>query len=247
MENILQNHIPFDPLAEVGLPGIAPMTMAEWLIVDEVYSAQIAERLRLLREARALVLSVSPQAEPAAAELLDLVLGQLELRDDFIVDGPQVRCPDGRTVVVDEAAPFDTLAGLVQEDFCLLQKVGDEHVISGAALCFPASWTLAEKFMKPMVRVHVPVPSYDENVAKRSQRLFDGVRAGRPMWRKNANWYQSGELFHPRPENAPRTEVAAEAAPYLRSERQSLVRLPKTNTVAFSIHTYLLRREDVPG
>ena len=83
-------------------------------------------------------------------------------------------------------------------------------------------------------------------MARRVQRLFDGVREGRPLWRFNALWYDDPTLFQPRPENAPRAAIDRSKAPYFRSERQSLVRLPQTGAVVFSIHTYVVARRDVP-
>jgi hypothetical protein len=120
-----------------------------------------------------------------------------------------------------------------------LQKQGDEHVLTGAVLCFPASWTLAEKFMKPLVRIHKPVDSYDANIAKRVQRLFDGVRVGRPVWRFNALHYADAELFHPRTEDAPREDDYEEQR-FLRSEKQVIMRLPETDAVVFAIHTFVV-------
>jgi len=107
-------------------------------------------------------------------------------------------------------------------------------------LCFPASWTLAEKLGRAMVRIHAPVPEYDENIARRVQRVLEGVQVGRPMWRMNHNLYASAELFHPRAEAAPRVDAVPQ---YVRAERQCLLRLPKTGAVLFTIHTYVMALE----
>ena len=48
-----------------------------------------------------------------------------------------------------------------------------EHVLTGAILCFPSNWTLAQKFGMRLARIHLPVERYDEAVARRVQRLFD--------------------------------------------------------------------------
>jgi hypothetical protein len=245
MTEILQSSIPYDALAERPLPGIAPLTIEDWLIVDDAYAAQMSLRLELLSEKPELVLALSEEALPAAKEVLKLALHQMAVHERFHVTELEVRCPDGRVVALDWAQPLRTLGHLIQEDICLLQKVGDEHVLTGALLCFPASWTLSEKFMRPLISIHVPVAEYDANIAKRVQRLFDGIREGRPLWRKNALWYDSPELFTPRAEAAPRDTVPAKFGPYLRSEKQCIIRLPKTDAVVFSIHTFMVRRDDV--
>ncbi|SMP35104.1 heme-dependent oxidative N-demethylase family protein [Shimia sagamensis] len=245
MTEVLQSSIPYDALKKHPLPGIAPLTVADWLIVDEAYRGQMSMRFSLLSGKPDLVLACDPGALLAAQEVLQLVLDHLRKRTDFRINNDEVMCPDGRNVTVDWAQPLLTAGQIIQEDICLLQKVGDEHVLTGAVLCFPASWTLAEKFMRPLTGIHVPVSEYDANIAKRVQRLFDGVRVGQPLWRKNALWYDTPELFTPRVEAAPREPVPAKSGPYLRSERQCILRLPNTDAVVFSIHTFMVRREDI--
>lgn len=242
---ILQNRIPYDVTQPRPLPGIAPLDMADWLIVDEAYAGQIAEKVRLLSEVRDRVLWLAEDAHDAAAELVELVLANLP--DGFSRDGDSVLCPDGRRVTPDPDDQLGSLGQIVQEDLCLMVREGEEHVLKGAILCFPASWTLAEKAGRPLIGIHEPVADYDDNIARRVQRLFDGVREGRPLWRFNALWYAEPTLFHPRSENARRTPVDRSRAAYFRSERQSLVRLPRTGAVVFSIHTYVLARPDVPA
>ena len=148
---------------------------------------------------------------------------------------------------MERSNPLATLGRLAQEDFCILQKHGDEHVLTGAVLCFPASWMLSEKFMRPLIGIHEPVDSYDTGIAARVQRLFDGVQVGRPMWRFNALWYAVPDLHHPRSIHNRRKRRTSENAPYLRSERQCILRLPQTRAVIFSIHTYVLARASVAG
>ena len=123
-----------------------------------------------------------------------------------------------------------------------MQKAGGEHILTGAVLCFPASWRLDEKFMRPLTGIHVPVGSYDDQVAKRVQRLFDGVRPGRPLWRFNGLWYDDATLYHPRSIHDRRDHPEPGQARFLRSERQSILRLPDTGAVIFGIHTYIVRR-----
>lgn len=249
MTDVLQRSIPFDPLTPKPLPGIAPLDLQDWLIVDDAYDGQMRLRTELLREKREAVLGITPDAEAPARELLELVLSQLAERpqQDFRRNGDIVHCPDGREVALNWSDPLGTLGHLVQEDFCILQKQGDEHVLTGAVLCFPASWLLSEKFLRPLLGIHEPVDSYTDNIAKRVQRLFDGVRADRPLWRSNALWYADAILHQPRPASKRRPFADPETAPFFRSEKQSILRLPDSDAVVFSIHTFILAREDVAG
>lgn len=243
MTEILQTRIPYDIAAPRKLPGIQPLALDDWLIRDDAFAGQMAYRERLLAERRDVVLAMSETAREAALELLDLVLERAYPRA-----GDRVTRPDGVSVEIDRNDPMGTLGRLVQEDFCLLQKPegAAEHVLTAAVLCFPASWTLAEKFMRPLIRIHVPVPEYDDNIAARVQRLFDGVQPERPLWRFNRLWYDDPDLHQPRREADKRPHRRAAAVKFLRSERQSLLRLPKTRAVVFAIHTFVLARADVP-
>lgn len=241
MTTILQSALPYDPHTQRPLPGIQPASMETWLHQDDAFAAQMRRREDLLSERGPEVLAMASGALPAAQELLDLVLEQIYPgADDHVVR------PDGVQVVIDRTQPLESLCRLVQEDFCILQKMGEEHVLTGAILCFPASWRLSEKFMRPLVNIHHTVDSYDENVARRVQRLFDGIQTGRPLWRFNALWYEDAELFQPRSVTEPRDIRDRGLARFLRSERQTLLRLPQTHAVVFSIHTYVLSIDDLP-
>ncbi|GAB4261444.1 MAG: DUF3445 domain-containing protein [Pararhodobacter sp.] len=242
---VLHDRLPVKPWMELRtarLPGIQPVAPGDWLRVDEAYAGQMAERARLIAARLDAVHALLPQAEAAAAELLEVVLTELPALG-FVPEGAGWRCPDGRLVSIDRAVPLVTLGQLVQEDFCILQPGPDgTHVLTGAILCFPASWTLAEKLGRGMPGVHAPVAVYDATLAARVQRLLDAVRPEQPLWRANALDYVDPALFQPRSE-ADKRPPDTEARGYIRSERQCLARLPKTGAVVFSIHTYVVRRE----
>lgn len=247
MSDILQSHLPFAPWTDPRtsrLPGILPMEPGDWLRVDDAFAGQMAERDRLIAGSPAAVHALSERGRPAAEELLETVLGALG--PGYRVGASEVVRPDGVTVPLDRGAPLLTLGRLAQEDFCLLERAEGEaeHVLTGAILCFPASWTLAEKFLRPLIGIHIPVAVYDGEVARRVQRLFDAIRPGQGLWRQNALHYADAALHQPRSEASPRTNRGREL-PYVRSERQSLVRLPGTRAVVFAIHTYVIRCESL--
>ena len=241
MEPVFQHTLPY-PLPSGRLPGIAPLALDEWLLADEAFAGQMALRDTLLARRRADVVQLRAAARPAAGELLALVLDLLSRRADYRREAGAMRRPDGKRVRLDAGDPLGTLGHLVQEDFCLLIRHPGrrEHVLEGAVLCFPAGWTLAEKLGHPLGRIHAPVASYDPEMGRRVQRLFDALRPEQPLWRANALPYQHAELFAPASEAAPRPGAGPDA-PWLRSERQCLLRLPNSGAVVFSIHTYLLR------
>ncbi|WP_171099785.1 DUF3445 domain-containing protein [Ruegeria sp. HKCCD7255] len=241
MTTILQSSLPYDPLTETALPGIGAADADDWLRRDDAFDAQMRRRAEVLRDHRKDVLAMDAQAFEPAQELLEMALA-LHYPDA----GDHALRPDGVRVKIDRAKPLETLCHLVQEDLCILQKQGDEHVLTGAILCFPASWCLSEKFMRPLIGIHDRVDPYDANIARRVQRLFDGIQPGRPLWRFNALWYHDAELYQPRSVNDPREIMDRGSARFLRSERQVLLRLPRTCAVVFSIHTYVLDARTLP-
>lgn len=237
---VLQTRISWLADLPTGLPGIRPASRDGWVAVDEAFSGQMAVRDDLLASQGAKVLALETQAKGAAGELLDMGLDWCGGHAGYQRLGDQIIRPDGQSVTVDPTDPLDTLGRLFQQDLCILQKSGDAHVLTGAVLCFPASWTLAEKIGRPLGAIHAPVLEFDDGIARRVQRLFDGVQPGRPLWRGNALFYDDPALYQPRPETTPHAPTAN--ARFVRSERQVIFKLPRTGAVVFSIHTCVVDR-----
>ncbi|MBE1282449.1 MAG: DUF3445 domain-containing protein [Rhodobacteraceae bacterium] len=239
MDPVIQSSIPFD-ISPRKLPGVQPTRMDEVFTRDDAFAGQMALRDHLLATKRDAVLQMDESARAAALEFLELVL---ELAYPGSERQTEVQRADGVSIAVNRKDPLATIGQLIQEDVCILQKSADEHVMTGAVLCFPASWMLSEKFMRPLTGIHVPVDSYDASVAARVQRLFDGVQAGRPLWRFNALPYNDPTLHQPRSMHERRSDRHDDRSGYLRSERQTILRLPKSRAVVFCIHTYVVVRE----
>ncbi|MEC7763462.1 MAG: DUF3445 domain-containing protein [Pseudomonadota bacterium] len=232
MSDPLHDAMPPDAIAH-PLPGTRPLAPGDWLRRDERFATQMALRDDLIANRRAAVIDLRPEAREAADELLARVM------DEVGTGGDSYARPDGVTVPLDRADPLATLGRLCQEDFAIMLAGEAEHWLAGGVICFPSRWTLAQKMGRPLTAIHTPVPQYDDGIARRVQRLFDGVRVEQPIVRWNHIPYLVDELHNPQPEF---TVVGPEVPrPFLRRERQVLVRLPETRAVVFSIHTYLVR------
>jgi hypothetical protein len=246
METVLHARLPFAPWGDPRtrrLPGTQPLDPDDWLRVDEAYAGQMALRDRLIATREAEVHAVLPAAAEAAAELWDEIAPRLPGLGFALGRGTVVR-PDGVAVVPDPQHPLLTLGRLLQEDFCLLAPgPGGEPVLAAAILCFPAGWRLDEKLGRSLVRLHAPVARYDGDVAARVARMMAAIRPGAPLWRANAH-LSDAPLFNPLSEDQPRG-LAPAGAPFVRSERQCLLRLLRSGAIVFSIHTYLVRIEDL--
>jgi dimethylamine monooxygenase subunit A len=238
---ILQDRLPFLPWMDPRsrrLPGILPVEGRDWLRVDTAYALQMALRDRLIAGQADLVHALLPEARPAADELYAATLDWLRQAQGFAVGAQSAHRPDGVEVPLDPAQPLLTLGRLVQEDLCLMQSDGGEYRLTGAILCFPASWSLAQKLGRPMTAIHDPVDVYDADMGRRVNRLFDAIRPEQPLWRMNYLTYDDFVLHQPRLEGEKRVQPTDHV--YIRSERQCLLRLPATRAVVFTIHTYVV-------
>jgi len=222
---VLQRRIPYPASSPRALPSLQTLEPKDWLIFDEAEAQQLALRKELLATRRAEVLAALPGTQAAQQEAVEMICAHL-------------RHDHGRAP---QAGAFEDLAGLIQEDVVILEKRGAAHVMVAALLCFPASWRLGEKIGRPMAVIHEPVADIGPRMDRQIERVFDAVRVERPLWRYNALWYEDPALFQPRSETETRPKGAAR---FLRSERQCLVRMPRTGCVMFTIHTYLLAKVD---
>ncbi len=246
MVPILQSSLPFAPWMDPRtsrLPGVLPLVDEDWTWVDDAFAGQMAERDRLIATNADAVHALEDRGRPAAVELYHTVLERLRHRQGYEVSPQSVRRPDGVEVRLDPTQPLLTLGRLVQEDICLLEHDEAEHVLTGAILCFPAGWTLAQKLDRPLTHIHTPVASYDADIARRVQRMFDAIRPEQPLWRANSLIYDDPTLHQPRLEGVQRPVPVDKS--YARSERQCFIRLPKTRAVVFAIHTYVVRMTDL--
>lgn len=243
MEPILQTSLSFAPWADPrtrGLPGIMPVPLADWLEVDSAFGAQMALRGRLISERPDEVIALHDSARPAAEEMYRVILTQLPALG-YQLGSNSVLRPDGMRVALDADRPLETLGNMVQCDLCLMQPdptgTSEESVLTGGVLCFPSGWRLPQKFMMPMVRIHLPIEKYTPELAKRVQRLLDGVQVGRGLMRGTAS-RSDAPLADPRSEDE--YVHGTRQSRFIRVERQCLIRLPETRAVVFSIHTQIV-------
>jgi hypothetical protein len=184
-------------------------------------------------------------AEAEIEECLEYVLAELRTDPEYFVDENTVTRPDGASVPLDD--PLRALGRLVVEDLLILNGPNGAHTLKAGVLAFPSRWSVTEKLGRDLLSIHRPVPFYPDDIAPRVQRLFDVLRSDRPLWR--ANW-----LFYSVPDHfTPGTEGNNSGKPwepddplYFRTERQTLLRLPRTGAVVFVIKTDICAMEDIP-
>jgi hypothetical protein len=230
--------------------GAQALAASGWIISDAALAEELTLKRALLRDRRDQVSRVGTD-DAAAWELLRLLSANLA---EFHPDRYR-REGDGIVNLVTGEAwdlispalhPLEVAARLVQEDFCLLAKTGDEYRLRDAAVCFPTNWLLSEKFGSNMTAIHAPVPDYAAKLGGGVRRLFDHLRPGRLVWRSNWQILEQPELFQPVRLRAGELVTAENAGSllWLRAERQTLQRLPATGAIVFTIRTFVDRLED---
>jgi hypothetical protein len=228
--------------------GLMALKPADWIEIDSRYAPEIALRKSLLDERRGEVLAALPGSEAACREVLDQLAGFLPERfpDRFERVGSELinRVSGDRwTVEGDVRDPLNIAGRLVQEDLCILQEVEGELRLTAGALCFPNRWRLSDKLGRPMMAIHEPVPSYAERLGKPVDRFIGMLAPERPVWRLNWSLTSDPALFQPighgqRDADPGITPENAGARLFLRVERQTLRRLPRTGAVLFTIRTH---------
>lgn len=240
-------HVPVAPFAAprtAVAPGIQPLDPAAWIHLDDDFAGQMALRDDLILNRAGWATAMTPEGEAPAAELLETLAAHLATRPGYAREGDALRRPDGVRVPL-EGPPIAVAGRLAQEDLLLMLKPESaaEHVLVAGVLCFPAHWTLSEKIGRPLLRIHKPVPEYPGDLAARVQRLFDGVKPGRPLWRANWHFAASPDIVTPMHEAQKTAAFASRLSPgedaWLRVERQTVLRLPRTGAVVFGVRTLM--------
>ena len=242
-------HLPFEPgpyRMSMGLLAISP---DDFIVIDEHYPAEHAQRRTLLAENRAEVLAGLPSADDACTELYELLADLLPRRFPTYFRRTETHIENRLTseshpLAATGLAALEISGRLVQEDLCLLQLDGEIPHLTAGVLCFPSGWRLTEKLGLPLAAVHGPVPIYPDRLARPVDRLMGTLKSGKLVERVNWTTLDSANLYRPgghfrRKRNENITPENAGDTLYLRCERQTLLRLPRSEAVVFGIHTYV--------
>lgn len=145
---------------------------------------------------------------------------------------------------VEGALPEAAVAS--HEDMCLLTKREGEDVyrLIGAAVAWPSDWHPKGKLGQPMRALHAPIAGYEEHLATGVDRFMATLKPGAIFGRCNwfiaatgeKRWLATGD---PQDQFAHVTAENAGETLFVRSERQTLRRLPETGAIVFTIGVYV--------
>ncbi|CCH42019.1 hypothetical protein BN7_1558 [Wickerhamomyces ciferrii] len=145
------------------------------------------------------------------------------------------------------------LSRFIEEDFILMfpDPKGhntDEYIFKGGVFAFAAGFDPIERFQKPLTEIHGPVPEYRTKLRSQMNKFFEKLKPGLFVKRNNWSIQTHNKIFVIDANKGTEDEEIKSLNPdhldfkrqvYFRSERQVLTRLPKTQSIVFSIRTYL--------
>jgi dimethylamine monooxygenase subunit A len=237
-------HTPYDGSNKLFQIGLKPLDPADWIDVDEDLATTLDEKDLLGAAHFADVFAAEDGSEAAQAEVLAMLAAHLADRFPEVYRRLEDRIEmAGRTVELGATPALWTAARLVQEDLLLMRRGESDWRLAAAALCFPSSWTLADKIGRPIHEIHGPVPGFGAGTrpAELIARMFDTLRPAVPVLRWNWSLYGDAELFHPHashPEGRFGSGARAETV-FFRVERQTLRKLPVSGDILFTVRIYL--------
>ncbi|MGE5500567.1 MAG: heme-dependent oxidative N-demethylase family protein [Ignavibacteriales bacterium] len=201
--------------------GLSPIEEADWLEGGEPDPA--ARKDALYESARDLVWAETPGSRPGQAEVLTLVEAATGLTGDPAFP------------------PLYAASRLVADDLCLMEKRDGGWALTALSLSAATFFRADEVIGRDLSALHGPAPGFEDRLLTRVARIFEGLRPGLILQRRNWTVVNTDALHTPDP--APiRARIGEVASPgdelFVRVERQTLRRLPRTGGALFTIRVW---------
>ena len=210
--------------------GTRSLDLERWLTVDGDRDADLTYKARLLALTRS---TVAGAVSPERADSMTPADEALRLIREWLTD----RGITPATPVGDEH-PLIEAARLVQEDLAIMQRIDGLWVLTAGVVCFPSHWTVSDKIGLPLDGIHVPVAHYESELSERVDRFHDRLMPQSPVWRRNWSVIPTSELHLPAYGYPWKVvdSIHADGSPmHIRSEYQTLRRLPESGAILFTI------------
>ncbi|KAK1599359.1 uncharacterized protein LY79DRAFT_575082 [Colletotrichum navitas] len=253
----------------MGLRSIQP---DEWIELDNQFPKFYSDKTNRIQERGDKCFATSPEAYPAAIELLEELAQYLPARYPTLFKRTAVGLDNiwsGESFNVTERPlkedPMAIAAKLVQDDLAIMMERPDgKYYFLAGAILLAGFWRLRDKFGMSLEEIHTSgdVPHYKEKLHNGMASFFKRLRCDQIYSRNNYfiqlddslpwSWSIGGEDSPVVSWSTAEKDKAIEHH-YFRSERQSLRRLPKSKAIVFTIRTYFhpiteMASEDyVPG
>ena len=232
------------------------MEPAQWLAIGPDHGSFLREKRARLRANSLPFYRTTPGSLPAQIELRDSIVAHLLAHhaDVFtMADGRLVDRMDGtaHALVNPGVEPLAVISQFLEEDLILLQQVDGQDLITAASNAYSSSGRIVSSVGRSIPWAHKFVPTLNDQLGPRIDRVLGNIKADAPVER--FNWLLTpiaSRLFPEDPHSANAAAVdninaaladdpshAGEIL-WIRVERQTLLRLPESGALAFSIYTY---------
>ena len=236
--------------------ALRPLDLAHWIEIGDDYDHEMDAKNLIFSKNFSTANAFQPNTEDEAAEVL------INLVEHLVATWPDWFTRDGRDIVnhhrherfaVEPSSdgqwaehPLVTCARLVQEDFALLVEQDGRLVFGGGSVCFPNRWDLNSKLGLTMSEVHAPVDQLNDQLQDPIDSFFQRLSPQKSFWRTGWGVLDTDELY----QAVDGTAAKSPALPllgdpttgdqlFLRVERETIRRFPKTNCVLFTIRSYV--------
>ncbi|EPE95391.1 heme-dependent oxidative N-demethylase family protein [Rhizobium grahamii] len=229
-------YTPYDGSARPFTIGLMPLDLARWIEPDGDWGRYVGEKRRLLEAHRDEIFMAEGGTEGTQQETYDLLRAHLAERHPGLSD-------DTANAADTNAPPLLRAGLLVQDDLVIMRRKEDGwHLVAGF-VAFPSSWSLQEKFGRPMQAIHADVPGFGEGTRNAAliTRIFDNLQISQPVERLNWSVNITDDLFLPvsKHRRPPSAESFTLADRFARVERQTLRKLPRSGDILFTIRIYV--------
>lgn len=251
---------------EPHVPGPKGSVFEHTFDVDEHYVSEMRDRAQVLAEDPLRCQSL-PHMTLAGWDLLELIM-ESKARDypdwfELHKTGERWRWInrplgiDDTFTFLDESTlpygPMEYITRQTQGDFSLQDQRDDDLWMDAGMVTTQADWSLDFDIGMRFHEWHAPVPmAHEMGVFDRALKFLLNLRHGAPV--RRFNWTMTVDpLLDTSPENYPKWgPTRASITPdnvgermHLRVELQTLIRLPRSNAIAFPIRCYLIRFDEL--
>ncbi|KAB8137457.1 DUF3445 domain-containing protein [Gracilibacillus oryzae] len=150
------------------------------------------------------------------------------------------------------AEPLDFIGRHVQEDLVIVSQRDQDLYMDAGQVCFPANWSLVFDVGMTFTEWHSPVPVFSDKLAAKVRDFLMRMEAGKPWTRYNwtltvehvlPTFAEDFDLWAPKKDKVTKENIGELV--HLRVEDQRLFRLPKSNSILFSIHSHLISLKEL--
>jgi len=230
----LPKHTPYKNGEEVVKVGLEPIEEAEWLEIDNLFDSEIELKRKLYESHCKEIHQELDLSFKYQQELLEVLKTHLKQYH-----------PSHKITAIETSSPLKSASMMVQEDLVLMIPDEEKYFLGAASLCAPSNWSLKEKFNDSLIDLHKYVPSYEKKIGNRVNNIFNKLPNDRIFQRFNWSIYEDASLFQPVKSKSlverskTITDKNAGDRLFIRVERQTIRRLPKTQAIAFTIRVHV--------